>query len=163
MSQNLPKRSLRNFLSLRHPNHFVLAGANNRNVIITYRFLAAPVQANRDFFQTTSSLSFFLPRRAKRPRHANDHDKTFETFDGRVYEVFRVLYFSDECNRLKTAFSRLKYPKHLVNSNIKSFVDSKVCDRQQPLSPVKETDDRVRVVLPSDQISAEASRYCYCA
>ena len=36
--------------TLRHPNHFVLAGANNRNVIITYRFLAAPVQANRDFF-----------------------------------------------------------------------------------------------------------------
>ena len=51
MSQNLPKRSLGDFLSLRHPNHFVLAGANNRNVIITYRFLAAPVQANRDFFQ----------------------------------------------------------------------------------------------------------------
>ena len=45
MSQNLPKRSLRDFLSLRHPNHFVLAGANNRNVIINYRFLAAPVQA----------------------------------------------------------------------------------------------------------------------
>ena len=50
MSQNLPERSLRNFLSLRHPNHFVLAGAKNRNVIITYRFLAAPVRANRDFF-----------------------------------------------------------------------------------------------------------------
>ena len=50
MSQNLPKRSLRDFLSLRPPNHFVLAAANNRNVIITYRFLAAPVQANRDFF-----------------------------------------------------------------------------------------------------------------
>ena len=164
MPQNLPivSCSFGIFCVLRHPYHFVLAAANNRNVIITYRFLAAPVQANRDFFQTTSSLSFFLPRRAKRPRHANDHDKTFETFDGRVYEVFRVLYFSDECNRLKTAFSRLKYPKH-VNSNIKSFVDSKVCDRQQPLSPVKETDDRVRVVLPSDQISAEASRYCYCA
>ena len=45
MSQNLPKRSLRDFLSLRHPNHFVLAGANKRNVIITYRFLAAPVHA----------------------------------------------------------------------------------------------------------------------
>ena len=79
-------------------------------------------------------------------RRDDMHDKTFETFDGRVYEVFRILYFSDECNRLKTAFSRLKYPKHLVNSTIKSFVDSKVCDRQQPISPVKETDDRVRVV-----------------
>ena len=31
------------FCVLRHPNHFVLAGANNRNVIIAYRFLAAPV------------------------------------------------------------------------------------------------------------------------
>ena len=50
MSQNLLKRSLRDFLSLLHPNHFVLAGVNNRNVIITYRLLAAPVQANRDFF-----------------------------------------------------------------------------------------------------------------
>ena len=50
MSQNLPKRSLGDVLSLRHPNHFVLAGTNNRNIIITYRFLAAPVQANRDFF-----------------------------------------------------------------------------------------------------------------
>ena len=50
-------------------------------------------------------------------------------------------HFSDECNRLK-------YPKHLVNSTIKSFVDSKVCDQQRPLSPAKETDDTVRVVLP---------------
>ena len=36
MSQNLPKRSLWDFLYLRHPNHFVLASANSRNVIITY-------------------------------------------------------------------------------------------------------------------------------
>ena len=35
---------------MRHPNHFAFAGANNRNVNITYRFLAAPVQENRDFF-----------------------------------------------------------------------------------------------------------------
>ena len=47
-------------------------------------------------------------------------------------------HFSDECDRLKslkTVFSRLKYPKHLVNSTIKCFVDSKVGDQQQPLSP----------------------------
>ena len=47
--RRISKRSLQDFLSSRHPNHFVLAGANNRNVIITYRFLAAPVQANGDF------------------------------------------------------------------------------------------------------------------
>ena len=36
-------------------------------------------------------------------------------------------HFSDECDRLKSVFSRLKYPKQLVNSTIKRFVDSKVC------------------------------------
>ena len=59
MSQNLPKRSLGDVLSLRHPNHFVLAGANNRKVIITYRFLAAPVQANRDFFYIECVTVYF--------------------------------------------------------------------------------------------------------
>ena len=65
-------------------------------------------------------------------------------------------HFSDECNRLKTTFSRSKYPKQLVNSTIKIFVDSKVCDQQRPLSPSKEMDDTVPVVLPfKDQISAD--------
>ena len=65
-------------------------------------------------------------------------------------------HFSDECDSLKTVFSRLKYPKHLVNSTIKSFVDSKVCEQQQPLSPSQEKDDTTRVVLPfKDQISAD--------
>ena len=58
MSQNLPKRSLGDLLSLRHPNHLVLAGANNRNVIITYRFLTAPVQANREFFWHTDCIFY---------------------------------------------------------------------------------------------------------
>ena len=53
-------------------------------------------------------------------------------------------------------FSRLKYPKHLVNSTIKSFVDSKVCNQQQPLSPSQGKDDTIRVVLPfKDQISPD--------
>ena len=61
-------------------------------------------------------------------------------------------HFSDECDRLKSVFSRLKYPKQLVNSTIKRFVDSKVCDQPRPLP----TDDTVRVVLPfKDQNSAE--------
>ena len=58
-----------------------------------------------------------------------------------LYRAYRLsfcwLHFSDECNRLKTAFSHLKYAKHLVNSTIKSFVDSKVFDQQRPLSPAK--------------------------
>ena len=58
MSQNLPIVSgpLGIFCILRHPYHFVLAGANNRNVIITYRFLAAPVRANRDFLWYTDCI-----------------------------------------------------------------------------------------------------------
>ena len=68
-------------------------------------------------------------------------------------------HFSDESDRLKTVFSRLKYPKHLVNSTIKSFADSKVCDQQQPLSPSQEKDDTIRVVLPLKyQISADIVR-----
>ena len=47
------------FYVLRHPNHFVLAGANNRNFIITYRFFAAPVQANRDFFYVDCMTVYF--------------------------------------------------------------------------------------------------------
>ena len=46
-------------MSLRHPNHFVLADPNNRNVIITYRFLAAPVQANQDFFYIDCMTVYF--------------------------------------------------------------------------------------------------------
>ena len=65
-------------------------------------------------------------------------------------------HFSDECDRLKTVISLLKYPKHLVNSTIRSFVDSKVCDQQKPLPPSQKTDDTIRVVLPfKDQISAD--------
>ena len=54
LSLRLLSASILSFL--RHPNHFVLAGANNRNVNITYRFLAAPVQANRDFFWRTDCI-----------------------------------------------------------------------------------------------------------
>ena len=65
-------------------------------------------------------------------------------------------HFSDECDRLKSVFSRLKYPKQLVNSTIKRFVDSKVCDQPRPLSTAQGTDNTVRVVLPfKDQNSAE--------
>ena len=61
MSQNLPIISgpFGIFCVLRHPNHFVFAGANNGDVIITYRFLAAPVQANRDFSYNDCMTVYF--------------------------------------------------------------------------------------------------------
>ena len=55
-----------------------------------------------------------------------------------------------------TLCSRLKYSKHLVNSTIRFFVDSKVCDQQQLLSPSKQTDDAARAILPyKGQISGD--------
>jgi len=67
-------------------------------------------------------------------------------------------HFWDECDLLKTVFSCLKYPKHL-NPTIKSFVDSKVCDRWQLSSPSQETDGMIPVTLPfEDQISANWMR-----
>ena len=41
-------------------------------------------------------------------------------------------YFSEECDRLKLLFSRLKYPDKLVNSTISRFVAAKASD--QPVS-----------------------------
>ena len=68
-------------------------------------------------------------------------------------------HFPDEFDRLKTVFSRLKYPKHPVNSTIKSFVNSEVCDQQQLSSPSQETDDTIRVTLPfKNQILADIVR-----
>lgn len=59
-------------------------------------------------------------------------------------------------------FSRLNYPwpEHLVNSTIESFVDSKVCNQQQLLSPSKGTNDTViEVILPfKDQTSTDTAR-----
>ena len=64
-------------------------------------------------------------------------------------------FFARFTKTFEDSILAFKEPKHL-NSNIKSFVDSKVCDQQRPLSPAKETDDTVRVVLPfKDQISAD--------
>ena len=53
---------------LRHLNHLLLAGANNRSVIVTYQFLAAPVQANRGFFWHILTVYFnckYFPQHAR--------------------------------------------------------------------------------------------------
>ena len=63
-------------------------------------------------------------------------------------------YFTEKCERLKSVFSKLKYPKHLVDSTVKTFLNSKVAD--QPSSPSRSTtENTTRVVIPSkDQESA---------
>ena len=65
-------------------------------------------------------------------------------------------YFSEECERLKSLFSRLDYPRHLINSTINTFVNSRVSD-QQPLqaSGKMAGNDVTRIVIPfKDQDSA---------
>jgi len=65
-------------------------------------------------------------------------------------------YFSEECERLKSLFSRLDYPHHLINSTINAFVNSRVAD-QQPLQASGKLagNDVARVVIPfKDQDSA---------
>ncbi|XP_067023773.1 uncharacterized protein, partial [Acropora muricata] len=66
------------------------------------------------------------------------------------------LYFSEECERLKSLFSRLDYPHRLVNSTINTFINSRVAD-QQPLQASERLagNDVTRVMIPfKDQDSA---------
>ena len=53
MSQNLPERSLRNFLSLRHPNHFVF-GAQ------TIETSSLPTDSSRPLFEQIETFSSIL-------------------------------------------------------------------------------------------------------
>ena len=63
-------------------------------------------------------------------------------------------YFSDECDCLKKFFSRLKYPKCLINSTINNFVHSRVAD-QHSSQVLKEQRAIVPVFIPiKDQESA---------
>jgi len=63
-------------------------------------------------------------------------------------------YFSEECYRLTTVFSRLKYPQHFVNSTVKLFIASKVKDPQP--RPAQKENPTVGIVLPfQDQDSAD--------
>ena len=43
-------------------------------------------------------------------------------------------YFTEECERLKSVFSKLKYPKHLVDSSVKTFLNLKVANQSPLLS-----------------------------
>ena len=66
------------------------------------------------------------------------------------------LYFSEECKRLKSLFSRLDFPHHLTNSAINTFIYSRVAD-QQPLQASNRLagNNVTRVVMPfKDQDSA---------
>ena len=58
-------------------------------------------------------------------------------------------YFSEECDRLKLLFSRLKYPDKLINSTIPRFIATKVSDQPvSMLAAVSDSSDPLRVILP---------------
>ena len=68
-------------------------------------------------------------------------------------------YFSEECDRLKLEFSRVKYPDNLVNSTISRFVATKASDQPVSSPAVSDRSDPIRVVLPfKDQASAGIDR-----
>ena len=61
-------------------------------------------------------------------------------------------YFTEERERLKSVFSKLKYPKHLVDSTVKTFLNLKVAD--QPLSRSRSTtENTTQVVIKSQRHS----------
>jgi len=69
-------------------------------------------------------------------------------------------YFSQECDRLKTVFLKLKYLKHLLNLAVKQFVDSKVAD-QQHIPSTDTTTPPIRVIIPfKDQVSVNVVKKC---
>ena len=63
-------------------------------------------------------------------------------------------FFSEECDRLRGVFHNLKYPKPLVETTIKRFVERRV-SIQEPCPPPDVPSETVRAVLPfKDQSSA---------
>ena len=63
-------------------------------------------------------------------------------------------YFTEECERLKSAFSKLKHLEHLVDSTVKTFLNLRVPD-QSSLRSKSTTENTTRVVIPvKDQESA---------
>ena len=61
-------------------------------------------------------------------------------------------HFTEECDRLREVFLKLKYPLRLITTAIKQVIDSKMSDDQH-LIPTQ--DNTIRVILPfKDQESA---------
>ena len=56
-------------------------------------------------------------------------------------------YFSEECDRLKLLFSRLKHPDKLINSTITRFIAIKATEQPVP-SPTESNSPEPVVVLP---------------
>ena len=61
------------------------------------------------------------------------------------------VHFSQECERLRGVFIKLRYPNHLIDSVINRFITSRVAVDQSK----QHTDDVIRIVIPfKDQDAA---------
>ena len=82
--------------------------------------------------------------------HVDHRYKTglFTTMLNRAYRLSSSWQlFSDECEKLKNIFRRLKYPEDLINKTVKNFVDSDQSDAQEP-PQVQCKGKIVRIALP---------------
>ena len=72
------------------------------------------------------------------------------TMIDRAYHLlFSRLYFSEECERLKSLFSSLDYPHHLINSTINTLINSRVADQKLlQVSGRLAGNDVTRVIIP---------------
>ena len=72
-------------------------------------------------------------------------------------------YFTEECERLKSVFSKLKYSKHLVDSTVKTFLNLKVADKPSSRSR-STTENTTRVVIffkdTVERSQCEVADYC---
>ena len=60
-------------------------------------------------------------------------------------------HFSEECERLRGVFRKLRYPNHLIDSVINKFITSRVAADQSK----QHTDDVIRIAIPyKDQDAA---------
>ena len=91
--------------------------------------------------------------------HLDDRYKRglLKTMVGRAYRLSSNWhYLSEECDRLKLVFSRLKYPDNLVNSTISRFVADRASYQPGSSPAVSDLLDPIRVALPfKDQASAD--------
>ena len=62
-------------------------------------------------------------------------------------------HFSEECERLRGVFRKLRYPNHLIDSVINKFITSRVAADQ----PKQHTDDVIRIAIPCKDQDAAVS------
>ena len=87
--------------------------------------------------------------------HVDDRYKRglLKTMLDRAYRLSSNWHFSEECDRLKLVFSRLKYPDNLVNSTISRFAAARASDQPVSSPAVSDRLEPIRVVLPFKDLS----------